>query len=57
MMPGCDGVEVARHPLVSVSLGVATGSGDHRDVVAAAAEMKSVAKARTGSAYAVDRRA
>jgi diguanylate cyclase (GGDEF)-like protein len=50
-----------RHfPLTSVSIGVATTErrrySDHRDVVAVASEMKSVAKARAGSAVAIDRR-
>lgn len=49
-----------RFPLVSVSVGVATTATrsfvDHREVVAVATEMKSVAKARPGSAVAVDRR-
>jgi diguanylate cyclase (GGDEF)-like protein len=47
------------HPLVSVSIGVAkeTGRGvDHRVVVAAANEMKGVAKRRSGSMVEVDRR-
>jgi diguanylate cyclase (GGDEF)-like protein len=48
------------HPLTSVSIGVATTERrryeDHRDVVAVASEMKSVAKARAGSAVAIDRR-
>ena len=51
--------EVRKHPLVSVSIGVAwhVGSGrDHRAVVAAAAEMKSWAKTQPGSLVAVDRR-
>ena len=49
-----------RYPLVSVSIGVAmTGRrqfADHRAIVAVATEMKSVAKARAGSAVAIDRR-
>lgn len=52
---------VRRYPLVSVSIGVAISGRrhfqDHRQVVAVAAEMKSVAKAAQGSAIAVDRRA
>ncbi len=48
------------HPLVSVSVGVAvTGRRvfrDHREIVAVATEMKSVAKRRLGSAVAIDRR-
>jgi hypothetical protein len=44
-----------------VSIGVATTERrrytDHRDVVAVANEMKAVAKARAGSAVAIDRRA
>ena len=52
--------ELRRHRLVSVSIGVAcytTGDRDHRAVVAAATEMKGVAKTRDGSVVAVDRRA
>ena len=52
--------ELRRHPLVSVSIGVAIYSGgerDHRAVVAAASEMKGVAKTQAGSVVAVDRRA
>jgi PleD family two-component response regulator len=52
--------ELRRHPLVSVSIGVAIYSGgdrDHRAVVAAASEMKGVAKTQPGSVVAVDRRA
>jgi diguanylate cyclase (GGDEF)-like protein len=50
-----------RHfPLTSVSIGVATTERrrytDHRDVVAVANEMKAVAKARSGSIVAIDRR-
>ena len=49
-----------RHPLVSVSVGVASGVGGDRAashaVVAAASEMKSVAKSSPGSVVAVDRR-
>ena len=48
-----------KHPLVSVSIGIAASGGanrDHREVVAAAAEMKSWAKARAGSVVGVDRR-
>ncbi len=48
-----------RHPLVSVSIGVALADGsprDHRAVVAAAGEMKTVAKGTPGSTVAVDRR-
>ncbi len=51
--------ELRRHPIVSVSIGVAQHDGtprDHRAVVAAAAEMKGVAKTMAGSAVAVDRR-
>ena len=53
-------MELRRHPIVSVSVGVACSDGtdaDHRAVVAAAAEMKSWAKTRPGSIVAVDRRA
>jgi diguanylate cyclase (GGDEF)-like protein len=52
--------EMRKHPLVSVSIGVAIYSGgdrDHRAVVAAASEMKGVAKTQAGSVVAVDRRA
>lgn len=48
-----------RHPVVSVSIGVAWHVGGERDpraVVAAAAEMKSWAKSQAGSVVAVDRR-
>ena len=49
-----------RYPLVSVSIGVAmTGRRhfpDHRAIVAVATEMKVVAKAKPGSAVAIDRR-
>ncbi len=53
-------MELRRHPLVSVSIGVAVSTGPDRDpraVVAAAAEMKTWAKTRPGSLVAVDRRA
>jgi PleD family two-component response regulator len=52
--------ELRQHPIVSVSVGVAIYSGgarDHRAVVAAASEMKGVAKTQAGSVVAVDRRA
>lgn len=52
-------MELRRHPLVSVSIGVAwgnVGDTDHHAVVAAAGEMKSYAKGRPGSLVAVDRR-
>jgi diguanylate cyclase (GGDEF)-like protein len=52
--------EMRRHSLVSVSIGVAIYTGgdrDHRAVVAAASEMKGVAKTKPGSVVAVDRRA
>ncbi|MCW2679230.1 MAG: Diguanylate cyclase response regulator [Frankiales bacterium] len=52
-------MELRRHPVVTVSIGVACGTGegrDHREVVAAAAEMKSWAKTQPGSLVAVDRR-
>jgi len=52
--------ELRQHPLVSVSVGVAVYTGgdrDHRAVIAAASEMKGVAKTQTGSVVAVDRRA
>ncbi len=49
------------HPLLSVSVGLAMSGrrrfADHREAVAIATEMKGVAKARPGSAVAVDRRA
>ena len=51
--------ELRKHPLVSVSIGIAWhvgGERDHRAVVAAAAEMKSWAKTQPGSIVAVDRR-
>ena len=51
--------EVREHPLVSVSIGVAwsgEGDTDPRAVVAAAGEMKRVAKRHPGSFVAVDRR-
>jgi PleD family two-component response regulator len=52
--------EMRQHPLVSVSVGVALYTGgdrDHRAVIAAASEMKGVAKTQAGSVVAVDRRA
>ncbi len=52
-------MELRRHPIVSVSVGVAwcvDGERDHREVVASAAEMKSWAKTQPGSVVAVDRR-
>ena len=51
--------ELRRHPIVSVSIGIAfdeIGTRDHRAVVAAATEMKSWAKTQSGSTVAVDRR-
>ena len=51
--------KLRRHPIVSVSVGVASQDGarrDHREVVAAAGEMKTVAKGVPGSFVAVDRR-
>jgi len=51
--------EQRRQPLVSVSIGIAfhrEGDRDFRAVIAAANEMKSVAKASQGSFVAVDRR-
>jgi diguanylate cyclase (GGDEF)-like protein len=51
--------ELRRHGLVSVSIGIANQIGtdrDHRAVVAAANEMKGVAKTQPGSVVAVDRR-
>ena len=51
--------ELRRYPLVSVSVGIALhrgGAGDHRRMVATAAEMKTVAKREHGSFVAVDRR-
>ncbi|MEP7054867.1 MAG: response regulator [Actinomycetota bacterium] len=51
---------VRRSPVVSVSVGIALSGRrsyrDHREVVAVATEMKSVAKATRGSAIAIDRR-
>lgn len=48
------------YPLTSVSIGVATTERrhytDHRDMVAVANEMKAVAKSRSGSVVAIDRR-
>jgi diguanylate cyclase (GGDEF)-like protein len=50
-----------RFPLVSVSLGIAANTrrrfSDHRELVATATELKSLAKREPGSAYAIDRRA
>ena len=51
--------QLRRHPVVTVSIGVAADRGtgkDHRAVVAAAAEMKGWAKSQPGSLVAVDRR-
>lgn len=51
--------DLRRHPFVSVSIGIASqtsGDRDHRAVVAAANEMKGVAKTAPGSHVAVDRR-
>jgi diguanylate cyclase (GGDEF)-like protein len=51
--------DLRRHGLVSVRIGVAcytSGDRDHRAVVAAATEMKGVAKTQEGSVVAVDRR-
>jgi GGDEF domain-containing protein len=49
-----------RYPLVSVSAGIASTEhrrfADYRQIVAVATEMKNVAKAKPGSAVAVDRR-
>jgi diguanylate cyclase (GGDEF)-like protein len=49
-----------QYPLASVSIGVATTERrrytDHREVVAVANEMKTVAKSRAGSSVAIDRR-
>ena len=52
-------MELRRHPVVSVSVGIAWSVGsdrDHRAVVSAAAEMKTWAKTQPGSVVAVDRR-
>ena len=52
-------MELRRHPIVSVSVGIGCSDDaerDHRAVVAAAAEMKSWAKTQAGSIVAVDRR-
>lgn len=51
--------ELRRYGLVAVSIGVAAmngGSRDHRAVIAAANEMKGVAKSTMGSVVAVDQR-
>ena len=52
--------KVRQFPLVSVSIGIAQSGlrpyADHREVVAVATEMKKAAKARPGSAVAIDRR-
>ena len=49
-----------RFPIVSVSLGIASSGqrafGDHRELVATATELKSVAKKDRGSSFAMDRR-
>jgi diguanylate cyclase (GGDEF)-like protein len=49
-----------RYPLLTISLGVGSsaedGYGDYREIVDAATEMKSFAKSRDGSVYALDRR-
>jgi diguanylate cyclase (GGDEF)-like protein len=51
---------VREFPLVTVSIGVATSErrrfSDHRDAVAIATEMKTVAKGQPGSTIAIDRR-
>ena len=52
--------DLRRHPIVSVSIGIGfsrRGTRDHRAVVAAAAEMKTWAKAQPGSVVGLDRRA
>ena len=52
--------EPHRFPLITVSVGIASSTQrafeDHREVVAVATEMKSVAKRSTGSTVAADRR-
>lgn len=52
--------QTVRHPLVAISIGVATTAvrafGGFSDVVAVATEMKQVAKRTEGSCYAIDRR-
>jgi len=52
--------QLRRFPLVSVSIGIACNTrrhiGDHRELVATATELKSLAKRESGSAYAIDRR-
>lgn len=52
--------ELRRFPLVAASVGIATSTQrafvDHREVVAVATEMKTVAKRSVGSSVAVDRR-
>ena len=54
-----DGTEV-RHPLLSISLGIATSAARQftsvHEVAAVAAEVKSAAKAEPGSAWRIDRR-
>ncbi len=52
-------MQLRKHALVAVSIGIACSVGgdrDHRAVVAAAAQMKSWAKMRPGSVVGVDRR-
>jgi len=52
--------QLRRFPLVSVSIGIACNArrriSDHRELVATATELKSLAKREPGSAYAIDRR-
>ncbi|MEX2556851.1 MAG: response regulator [Actinomycetota bacterium] len=52
--------EAIRYPLLTISLGVGSsgdgGFDDYRQLVDAATEMKSVAKRRQGSVFALDRR-
>lgn len=51
---------IVRHPLMALSIGIALAApgsvADHRQLVAAATEMKKYAKEQAGSSYAVDRR-
>jgi GGDEF domain-containing protein len=52
--------QLRRFPIVSVSLGIASSAqrsfANHRELVATATELKSVAKRDHGSSYAIDRR-
>ena len=59
-IPDRQGV-MAQFPLLTISLGIATTATrtftHYGEAVAVATEMKQFAKAKTGSAYAIDRRA